>query len=91
MDGVQVGGDHYTKMAMEPIEYINANNLPFCEGNVVKYISRYKDKNGKKDLAKCVHYVLLTMKREYGLLDSVIEGIINDLGKGSSYVREQEV
>lgn len=53
----QVGGDHYEKQAIEPIEYITKNNLGFCEGNVVKYITRYKDKNGLEDLKKALWYV----------------------------------
>ena len=42
------------------------NKLSFCEGNVVKYISRYKNKNGIEDLAKVVHYALLAAYEEYG-------------------------
>jgi S1-C subfamily serine protease len=38
----QVGGDHYTKMAIQPIEYIFANDLGFAEGNIIKYVSRYR-------------------------------------------------
>lgn len=53
----QVGGDHYEKQAIEPIEYITKNGLGFCEGNVVKYITRYKDKNGLEDLKKALWYV----------------------------------
>ena len=45
----QTGGNHYKKCSIQPIEYIHANNLPFIEGNVVKYITRHKDKNGKQD------------------------------------------
>jgi hypothetical protein len=40
----QVQGDHYANKAIQPIEYIMSNNLGFCEGNVVKYVSRWKDK-----------------------------------------------
>lgn len=48
---------HYHKCKIEPIEYILANNLGFCEGNVVKYITRYKDKGGVDDLRKIKEYV----------------------------------
>lgn len=48
----QVGGDHYTKLAIQPITYILANNLDFCEGAVVKYVSRWRDKGGVEDLKK---------------------------------------
>ena len=61
---VQVGGDHYKKMKIQPIEFIHANNLGFCEANIVKYISRWKDKNGLADLEKVKHYVDLLIKLE---------------------------
>lgn len=48
---------HYHKCKIEPIDYILANNLGFCEGNVVKYITRYKDKGGIDDLRKIKVYV----------------------------------
>lgn len=53
----QIGGTHYRDKAIQPIEYILANDLGFCEGNVVKYVSRYKDKNGLEDLKKAKHYL----------------------------------
>jgi hypothetical protein len=55
----QVGGNHYQKLVIQPIEFITRNNIPFCEGNIVKYISRYKFKDGIKDLHKALHYVAL--------------------------------
>ena len=65
---VQVGGDHYKKLGIQPIEYIAANNLGFCEGNVVKYVSRWKDKNGLQDLEKAKHYIelLIEMEKKHG-------------------------
>jgi len=53
---VQHGGTHYKSKSIQPIEYILANNLGFCEGNIVKYISRWKEKNGKEDVIKAKHY-----------------------------------
>lgn len=58
----QVGNDHYKKQKIQPIEYTFANNLGFCEGNVVKYITRYKDKNGIEDLEKAKHYIELLIE-----------------------------
>lgn len=52
----QVGGDHYKRMKIQPIEYILGNELGFCEANIVKYISRYKQKNGVQDVEKVIHY-----------------------------------
>jgi hypothetical protein len=48
----QIGGSHYKDMAIQPIEYIHKNGLGFCEGNIVKYITRWKTKNGIEDLKK---------------------------------------
>lgn len=52
---VQVGGDHYRKMAIQPMEYILANDIPFVEGCVIKYVSRWKNKGGLQDLKKARH------------------------------------
>ena len=62
----QEGGGHYKDRGIQPLEYTMQNNLSFCEGNVVKYISRYKSKNGIEDLAKVIHYALLAAYEEYG-------------------------
>lgn len=53
----QVGGSHYQDRAIQPIDYIIANDLNFCEGSVVKYITRWKYKNGIEDLEKAKHYI----------------------------------
>jgi len=53
----QVGGDHYKNKAIQPIEYIMANKLDFCEGNVVKYITRWRNKGGVETLEKIKQYV----------------------------------
>jgi hypothetical protein len=54
---MQVGGDHYMDKAIQPWDYIIANNLGYLEGNIVKYISRWKDKGGVDDLRKAQHYL----------------------------------
>ena len=53
----QIGGNHYKNYKIQPIEYTLANSLNFCQGNVIKYITRYKDKNGVEDLKKAKHYI----------------------------------
>ena len=53
----QIGGSHYLKMKIQPSEFANKNNLPFAEGNAIKYICRHKYKGGKKDLEKAKHYI----------------------------------
>ena len=60
----QVAGDHYKSKRIQPIEYIHANGLPFIEGNVVKYITRWRDKGGLDDLKKVIHYVELLIELE---------------------------
>ena len=56
-DDRQVGGDHYMDKSIQPWDYIIANNLGYLEGNIVKYISRWKDKGGVDDLRKAQHYL----------------------------------
>lgn len=53
----QVGGSHYKQLAIQPTEYIIKNNLDFAEGNVIKYVTRYKLKGGVEDLKKARHYL----------------------------------
>lgn len=62
----QVGGAHYKDFAIQPVEFITKNNLGFIQGNIIKYICRYKHKNGKEDLEKIKHYVDLLIQLEYG-------------------------
>jgi Protein of unknwon function (DUF3310) len=63
---IQEGGDHYKKMAIQPIEFTMKNNLNFCQGNIIKYVTRYKTKNGIEDLKKAKHYIDLLIEMEYG-------------------------
>lgn len=53
----QVGGNHYHQMAYQPLSFIMELGLNFCEGNIVKYVARYKFKNGLQDLKKAQHYL----------------------------------
>ena len=62
----QESGTHYVKCSIQPIEYIHANKLGFIEGNVVKYITRFRDKGGEADLRKIIHYIELLIEMEYG-------------------------
>ena len=65
----QVSGSHYKDKGIQPIVYIHANDLGFCAGNVVKYITRYKGKNGAEDIRKAIHYCQLLLELEYGEKD----------------------
>jgi len=61
----QVGGTHYKDFKIMPIEYITKNKLDFCEGNIVKYISRHEKKNGAEDIRKVIHYAELILELKY--------------------------
>ena len=63
----QVGGRHYIEKSIQPWDYIIANQMGYLEGNIIKYISRYKDKGGLDDLIKASHY-----------LEKLIEVTINE-------------
>ena len=54
---MQIGGDHYTKMQIQPVQFIHANRIPFIEGTIIKYVSRWKSKGGLQDLEKARHMV----------------------------------
>ena len=60
----QILGNHYKDKAIQPIVYIHANNLGFCEGNVVKYVTRWREKGGEADLRKAIHYLELLIQLE---------------------------
>jgi hypothetical protein len=62
---IQIGGEHYRKMKIQPIEFIHANELDFLQGNVVKYITRHKNKNGAADVRKALHYCQLILELQY--------------------------
>jgi hypothetical protein len=65
---VQVGGNHYKDLAIQPVQYIHQNQLGYLEGNVVKYVTRHATKNGVQDLLKARHYIDLLLELEYGHL-----------------------
>lgn len=63
----QIGGTHYSTKQIQPIQYIEANNLGFHEANVIKYITRWQDKNGLEDLEKAKWYIdrLIQLQKEH--------------------------
>lgn len=61
---VQVAGDHYKELPIQPVEYIHANGIGYFEGNVIKYVSRWRAKGGVKDLEKARHYIDLLIELE---------------------------
>jgi hypothetical protein len=68
----QVGGSHYDQGGIQPIEFIHSNQIPFCEANIIKYIFRWKKKNGMQDLNKVRHYLdlLIELETKLGTFDS---------------------
>ena len=62
---LQEGGDHYKDLEIQPIEFIAKNNLDFLQGNIIKYATRHKNKNGAEDIRKIKHYCDLILKLQY--------------------------
>ena len=62
----QIGGSHYTDMPIQPVTFIHANGLDFCQGSILKYVCRFRNKNGKDDLLKAKHFIDLLIEMEYG-------------------------
>lgn len=70
----QIGGTHYKDLAIQPVEYIHKNSLGFCEGNVVKYVTRWKQKGGIEDLKKARHFLDLLIDME---TDDTLQAVEN--------------
>ena len=67
----QVGGSHYQSFKIQPIEFIEANNLPFDEGNVIKYVCRHSFKNKAEDIKKAIDYCQRILKRDYNIESNI--------------------
>lgn len=64
----QVAGSHYCDLKIQPIEFIQANELDFFQGNIIKYATRHKSKgSGVDDLRKVIHYAQLAIELQYGI------------------------
>ena len=61
----QIGGDHYSSMPIQASEFINKNNIPFAEGNAIKYICRHQTKGKEEDIKKAIHYLEMILERDY--------------------------
>lgn len=64
----QEGGNHYKNLRIQPVEYNQANNIPFAEGCVIKYVTRWRDKGGIEDLKKARHFIdlIIECEQKYG-------------------------
>ena len=80
----QVGGTHYRDMAIQPIEFIHANGLPFAEGSIIKYVARWRSKNGIADLEKARHFLdlLIELERKNGPALPEERGGCGNAGRG---------
>ena len=61
----QVAGDHYKRLAIQPVEYCFKNDLGAIESNVIKYVTRHKFKDGKKDIEKAIHNLKMLLELMY--------------------------
>lgn len=61
----QVDGNHYKNFEIQPAEYSHKNNLSWHQGEIIKYITRYRLKNGLKDLEKAKHLIDMLIEFEY--------------------------
>ena len=62
----QEGGSHYKNLKIQPMQYALENKLDYAQANVVKYVTRHKEKNGKEDLLKAIHNIELMIEFYYG-------------------------
>lgn len=62
----QEGGDHYTKLKIQPMEYSMANGLDACQHTAIKYLTRFREKGGRQDLEKAIHTIQMLIEFEYG-------------------------
>jgi hypothetical protein len=66
---VQVGGDHYKLYPIQPAEYNIRNDIPWAEGDVISYVTRWREKGGIADLQKAIHILQMLIRFERERLD----------------------
>ena len=82
---IQIGGNHYKDLAIQPVEYIHKNNLGYVEGSVIKYVTRWKNKNGIQDLQKAKHFLELLIDMEQKKLNVECEGKCSECLEGNNH------
>ena len=76
--------EHYARWAIEPITFIMRNNIPYAEGNVIKYIMRHDVKDGVKDIDKAIRYLEMIKEKHYGIKSATkTEGVPLDSSAGN--------
>jgi hypothetical protein len=61
---IQIGGDHYKDLAIQPAYFCHVNNIPYLEATAIKYLCRWRKKNGIEDLKKARHFIDLLIEFE---------------------------
>lgn len=76
-NSIQVGGSHYRIRAIQPWDYIAANKIGYFEGNIIRYVTRWRSKNGIEDLRKARHYLdkLIEIEAQQPATESILSSI----------------
>lgn len=82
---IQIGGSYYKRLAIQPAEFAVANHYDYCAANIVKYVTRHREKNGRQDIEKALHYVDLRQHLTSGA--SLIESMVIYLRGETSWGR----
>lgn len=72
LHGECISPSHYSRYEIEPIDFIERNNLGFSVGNVIKYVCRFDAKNGIEDLEKAMRYLEFLMAKAQGQAPSSV-------------------
>ena len=86
----QIGGNHYKELKIQPMEFSMANNLNALQHTIIKYITRYKDKNGIEDIKKAIHCCQLLLEYEEKAKESSKELIEKEENKIYDYEKKIE-
>ena len=73
MNNNNIKPNHYGGSEIDVIDFCQANNLDFMQGNVIKYITRYRKKNGLEDLRKAVEYINRILAAEYPEYEAIVK------------------
>lgn len=66
----QEGGQHYKSLAIQPVQYMHANQLDYFRGAAVKYVTRDKTKGKAEDIKKVIHFCRIILEMDYGVRSS---------------------
>lgn len=80
---------HYASQGIEPRKYISANRLDFNQGNIVKYVTRHKMKDGVKDIIKVITYARFILEEDYNMtpddIERIMVGQVEDIREVEAY------